>query len=335
MREKIHCAVIGLGRLGWSHAEYFAGRIPGAHLLAVADVIEDRAVTFAQQYGVPIATTDIEKVLSHPEMDAAVIVTPTVTHASLIQAAIAANKAVFVEKPMTHSLEEAAAITRLVEATHAYCQIGFMRRFDPSYRAMREQIHNGAIGKPLYFKTLSRDPGCPPRSYLQESGRIFVDMSVHDFDMARFLMDEEIVEVTALGGIVHNEFLRSHDDIDQALTFVRFASGTLGDIENSRIAGYGYDTRAEVVGTTGTIQAGALTYHDIRMFNSRGSTSDLFPGFLERFADAYYLELVDFIDRLRRGLPPAVTVEDGYKALALAMAATQSYDEKRPVQVKW
>jgi scyllo-inositol 2-dehydrogenase (NAD+) len=225
-------------------------------------------------------------------------------------------------------------IMHLIASSHTYCQVGFMRRFDPGYRAAWEQIRQGVIGTPLYFKTISRDPGCPPASYLKECGRIFVDMGVHDFDLARFLLNEEIVEVTALGGVVHHEWLRMIGDSDQALTFVRFASGALGDIETSRVAGYGYDTRAEIVGTEGTIQVDALAHHGIRVVNSRGYTSDIVPNFIKRFATAYSYELIGFIDHLRRGLPPSVTVEDGYKALAVAMAAIQSFDEHRPVAVK-
>ena len=315
-----------------SHAEKLA-RMPAANLLAVADVLEERAAECARQYDVPLCSSDIEAVLRHPEVEAIVIATPTPTHARLIQTAIAAHKAIFVEKPLTPSLQEAAALAQLVKASNAFCQVGFMRRFDPAFRAAWEQIQQGAMGKPLYFKAVSRDPSCPPESFIKDSGRMFVDMSVHDFDIARFLMSEEIIEVTAMGGVVQNEFMRAYGDVDQALTFVRFASGALGDIEGSRVAGYGYDIRAEVVGTEATVQVGALTYHAIRILNRRGRTSNIFPSFVERFADAYYLELVDFIDHLQRGLPPSVTVEDGYKAQAIAVAATQSFDEHRPVQV--
>lgn len=334
MLEKVHCAVLGLGRMGWSHAKNLATRIAGADLIAVADLMDGRAAEFARQQSIPFFTSDIESVLQNPDVDAVVIATPTPTHAALIQAAIAEQKAIFVEKPITLSLEEAAVLTQLVKTSHAYCQVGFMRRFDPAYRAAKEQLKKGAIGKPLYFKAVSRDPYCPPASYIEESGRIFADMSVHDFDIARFLMEEEILEVTAMGGIVHNTFMQSSGDVDQALTFVRFASGALGDIEGSRIAGYGYDIRAEVVGTEGTLQIGTLRHHDIKLLNRSGSISDIVPDFVERFADAYYFEMVDFIECLQQGLQPSVTVEDGYRALAIAAAATQSFDEGHPVQVK-
>ena len=334
MLAKIRCAVLGLGRMGWSHAVNLANRVVNADLIAVVDSMNERAAEFARQYTIPLFSSNVESVLQNADVDAIVIATPTPTHAPLIRAAIAAHKAIFVEKPVTTSLEEVAILTQLVEASNAYCQVGFMRRFDPGYRTAWEQIRKGAIGKPLYFKAVSRDPYCPPEAYIKESGRIFADMSVHDFDIARFLMQEEIREVTAMGGIVHNEFLRSSGDIDQAFTFVRFASGALGDIEGSRIAGYGYDIRAEIVGTEGTLQIGTLRHHDIKILNHNGRTSDIIPNFVERFADAYYLEMVDFIDHLQRSLPPSVTIEDGYKALAIAEAATQSFDEGHPVQVK-
>lgn len=335
MTARVNCAVVGLGRLGWHHAVNLARHVAGANLFAVADVIAERAARFAQQYDIPFSTSDIDAVVEHPNIDAVVIVTPTPTHAPLIRGSITAGKAVFVEKPITLSLADAQAIDHLVQESHAYCQVGFMRRYDPAYRVAAERIRRGDIGQPLYFKAVSRDPSCPPEAYIRESGRLFIDMSIHDFDIARFLMGEEVVEVTAMGAIVKNDFLSAYDDIDQGLTFLRFASGASGDIEGSRNAGYGYDIRAEVVGTEGTIQVGALNHHNILLLDARGGTHDIVPGFLERFASAYLLEMVDFIARVQQGEAAPVTVEDGYKAQAIAVAATHSFDEKRAVTVDY
>ncbi|QBD78803.1 inositol 2-dehydrogenase [Ktedonosporobacter rubrisoli] len=335
MAEKINCAVLGLGRLGWLHAANLAERVAGVNLLAVADVVAERAADFAAQYAVPLHTADIDAVIEHPDVEAVVIVTPTTTHAALIQKAIAARKAIFVEKPITLSLDEARTIDQLVQQANAYCQVGFMRRYDPAYYAAAEKIRRGDIGKPLYFKAVSRDPQCPPEAYIRDSGRLFLDMSIHDFDIARFLMADEVVEVTAMGAVVKNAFLQTYADVDQALTFVRFANGATGDIEGSRNAGYGYDIRAEVVGTEGTIQVGALSQHALHIFNKRGATHDIFPGFIERFASAYVLELEDFIARLQRGDASPVTTDDGYKAVAIALAATRSFDEQRAVKLDY
>ncbi len=335
MTGKVNCAVLGIGRLGWRHAENLAVRVAGASLHAVADIDPRRAELFARRYDIPHYTSDIDTVLEDPAIDAVVIVTPTTTHSRLIRKAIAAGKAVFVEKPITLSLEEAQEIDRLVQQTHSYCQVGFMRRFDPSYRVAAEEIRRGAIGKPLYFKAVSRDPDCPPESYIRESGRLFLDMSIHDFDVARFLMNDEVVEVTALGAVVKNNFLRAYDDIDQALTFVRFAGGALGDIEGSRNAGYGYDIRAEVVGSEGTLQIGTLDKNYVQLLNRSGAVHDIVPGFLERFADAYVLEMTEFIECVRSGAPPPVTVEDGWRAVAIGLAATRSFDEQRSVTVDY
>jgi scyllo-inositol 2-dehydrogenase (NAD+) len=335
MTGKVNCAVLGVGRLGWHHAENLAGRIAGASLQAVADIDPRRAELFARRYEIPRYTSDIDAVLEDSTIDAVVIVTPTTTHSRLIRKAIAAGKAVFVEKPITLSLEEAQDIDRMVQQTHGYCQVGFMRRFDPSYSIAAEEIRRGAIGKPLYFKAVSRDPGCPPESYIRESGRLFLDMSIHDYDIARFLMNDEVLEATAMGAVVKNDFLRGYDDIDQALTFVRFTGGALGDIEGSRNAGYGYDIRAEVVGSEGTIQIGSLDHNSVRLLNHSGATHDIMPSFLERFASAYLLEMTEFVECVRSSAPPPVTVEDGWRAVAIGLAATRSFDEQRSVPVDY
>jgi scyllo-inositol 2-dehydrogenase (NAD+) len=335
MTGKVNCAVLGIGRLGWRHAENLTVRVAGASLYAIADIDPQRAELFARRYDIPHYTSDIDAVLEDSAIDAVVIVTPTTTHSRLIRKAIAAGKAVFVEKPITLSLEEAQDIDRLVQQTHSYCQVGFMRRFDPSYSTAAEEIQRGAIGKPLYFKAVSRDPGCPPEGYIRESGRLFLDMSIHDFDIARFLMNDEVAEVTALGAIVKHDFLRAYDDIDQALTFVRFAGGAVGDIEGSRNAGYGYDIRAEVVGSEGTLQIGTLDKNHVRLLNRSGATHDIVPGFLERFASAYVLEMTEFVEHVRSGAPSPVTVEDGWRAVAIGLAATRSFDEQRSVPVDY
>jgi scyllo-inositol 2-dehydrogenase (NAD+) len=335
MTGKLNCAVLGIGRLGWHHAENLAGRVAGASLRAVADIDPQRAELFARRYDVPHYTSDIDAVLEDSTIDAVVIVTPTTTHSRLIHKAIETGKAIFVEKPITLSLKEARDIDRQVQQAHVYCQVGFMRRFDPAYHTAAEEIRRGAIGKPLYFKAVSRDPGCPPESYIRESGRLFLDMSIHDFDIARFLMNDEIVEVTALGAVVKNDFLHTYRDIDQALTFVRFAGGAIGDIEGSRNAGYGYDIRAEVVGSEGTMQIGSLNHNSVRLLNHSGATHDIVPGFLERFASAYLLEMTEFVERVCNGTPPPVTVEDGWRAVAVGLAATQSFDEQRAIAVDY
>jgi scyllo-inositol 2-dehydrogenase (NAD+) len=333
MVEHVNCAVIGLGRLGWRHAENLATRITGARLLAVVDVAPDRAASFARQYDVPFYTTDIDAVFAYPDIDAVVIVSPTSTHAPLIRQAVATQKAIFVEKPITLSLTDALAIKHLIHTSQCYCQVGFMRRFDPAYHAAAEKIQQGAIGVPIYFKAISRDPDSPPEAYLRESGRLFIDMSIHDYDIARFLMPGEIVDVTAMGAVVKHEIMHTYHDLDQALTFLHFASGAVGDIECSRNAGYGYDIRAEVVGTEGTLQIGSLSHRNVRLLNRHGASNEIVPNFLALFADAYELEMQDFITRVQRGDTSSVTAEDGYRALAVAYAATRSFDEQRTVTV--
>lgn len=335
MVEKVKCAVLGLGRLGWRHAENLVVRVPDAQVVAVADIAPGRAAAFAQQYDVPFHTSDVEQIFELANLDAIVIVSPTTSHATHIRSALAAQKAVFVEKPVTLSLDDAREIQELVHTSHSFCQVGFMRRYDPAYHDAWQKLRQGAIGKPLYFKAMSRDPVSPPEDYIRESGRLFIDMNIHDYDIARFLMGEEVSEIQAMGAIVNNPFMAKYNDIDQAISFLHFSSGALGDIEGSRNAGYGYDIRAEVLGTEGTLQIGWLTNQGVRILDKAGARHEIVPGFLERFADAYVLEIQDFIARLRRGDEPAVTVEDGYKALAIAYAATRSFDEQRAVKLAY
>lgn len=323
--DTVRCAVLGLGRLGRRHAENLAVRVPGAQLTAVADALDDVASGVAQELSVPVWGTDALEILSRDDVDAVIVATPTDTHASLAQAVARTGKALFLEKPLTLNLAEAEETVRAVERSGILCQLGFMRRFDPAYAQARRQIVAGAIGRPLYFKAVSRDPIAPPPAYIAVSGGIFADQSIHDYDVARFLMGDEVVSVTAVGSVLYTHEAASYGDVDQALTYLRFEGGAAGDVEACRNAFYGYDIRAEVLGTEGTLVVSGLRSHDVTLLGKRGGQFDIVPGFLERFADAYILELEAFIRCVRAGERPEVGVRDGYEALAIAAAARQSY----------
>jgi len=329
----LRCAVLGLGRQGSLHAVNLATKIARAELFAVADTMPEVAAQFARLHGVAHAFTDPLEAIHHPDVDAVVVVTPTQTHFSLIQEALSCGKAVFAEKPLAATLQEAKVIQQMVDTSGAYLQVGFMRRFDPAYAHARDLIAQGAVGTPLYFKAVSRDPACPPAAYIKASGGIFADMCVHDFDIARFLMGSEIVRVQSMGKVVANAWLAEHGDVDQAMTYLEFASGATGDVEGNRNAGYGYDIRGEVVGTAGAVQIGSVRQHDVRLLSNAGETMDIIPGFLERFADAYVREMVDFVDRVLAAQAPAVTAADGVAALAIAQAATESWRSGTAMQV--
>jgi scyllo-inositol 2-dehydrogenase (NAD+) len=332
--KRIRCAVLGLGRLGHWHAENLMTKIKGAELFCVADPFADQAEKAANELGVKSWTKDPNEVFENDEIDAVVIATPTSTHASMIKQAATHRKHVFVEKPITHELEEADEVIQVIQENRIHCQVGFMRRFDPAYAEAKRRIQAGDIGQPLYFKGVSRDPGSPPAAFLKNSGGIFLDMSIHDYDMARFLMGSEVTSVSSHGSILVNSFMEEFKDVDQALTYLTFTSGAAADIEASRNAFYGYDIRGEVIGTEGTIVIGSLRYHDVKVLTKKGSTHDIVPAFPERFANAYQQELSHFIECLQNGEEPAVTANDGKIALKIAVAAKKSFESGQKVNLE-
>jgi scyllo-inositol 2-dehydrogenase (NAD+) len=332
--KRIRCAVLGLGRLGYWHAENLMTKMKGAELSCIADPFANQAEKVANELGVKNWTKDPSEVFENDELDAVIIATPTSTHASMIKQAATHRKHIFVEKPITHELEEADKVIQVIQENRIRCQVGFMRRFDPAYAEAKRRILAGDIGKPIYFKGVSRDPGSPPAEFIKNSGGIFLDMSIHDYDIARFLMGSEVTSVSSHGNILVNTFMEEYHDVDQALTYLTFASGAAADIEASRNAFYGYDIRGEVIGTEGTIAIGSLRYHDVKVLTKKGSTHDIVPAFPERFADAYQMELSHFIECLQNGEEPAVTAVDGKMALEIAVAAKKSFESRQKIDLK-
>ncbi|WP_028987023.1 inositol 2-dehydrogenase [Thermicanus aegyptius] len=334
MKEQIRCAVLGLGRLGYWHAENLATRIKGAHLQCVVDLQPGKAELVARELGVGKWTTDPLAVFEDPAIEAVIIATPTSTHAEMVKRAAKSKKHVFVEKPLTHDLQEADEVIHDIQESGVFCQVGFMRRFDPAYAEAKRRVLAGDIGQPIYFKAISRDPGSPPPEFIKASGGIFLDMSIHDYDIARFLMGAEVASVSAFGSVLAHPFMKELGDADQTITYLSFDSGAAGDIEASRNAFYGYDIRGEIVGTEGTIMIGSLRYHDVTLLTSKGSLHDIVPAFPERFKDSYQLEMAHFIDCVRRGERPSVTEWDGKAALEIAVAAKTSFETGQQVFVK-
>ncbi|WP_050182467.1 Gfo/Idh/MocA family oxidoreductase [Domibacillus robiginosus] len=334
MGKRIRCAVLGLGRLGYWHA-LNASKIQNVEVTTVCDMDLKRAEKAAMELGVPKFTNNAEDIFQDDSIDAVIIATPTSTHFELLKKASNSKKAIFAEKPLTLTVQEAKEITKIIEDSKSFCQVGFMRRFDPAYAEAKRRIHAGDIGKPIYFRGISRDPQAPPPEYIKHSGGIITDVSIHDFDIARFLIDSEIQSVDTKGSILKYPFVSEYDDVDHALSFIRFTSGAAGDIEASRNAYYGYDIRAEVVGTEGTIQIGnALNHHNVNILTKSGQTHDILPGFSERFATAYSLELDEFFSDVREGNDSKVTARDGLKALEVLVAANKSLKEQREVYVE-
>lgn len=333
MKEHIRCAVLGLGRLGYWHAENLAARVKGANLVSLADPFVNQAEKVARELGVEKWTKNSDEVFEDPTIDAVIIATPTSTHADMIEKAAKNGKHIFIEKPLTSDLDEADRVIQAIRENNVYCQVGFMRRFDSAYMEAKRRIQAGDIGTPLYFKGVSRDPGSPPEEFIKNSGGIFLDMSIHDYDIARFLLNSNVTSVASHGNILMHSFMEKYHDVDQAMTYLSFESGAAADIETSRNAFYGYDIRGEVIGSEGSMIIGSLRYHDVQILTKKGSTHNIIPAFPERFKDAYLNEILHFIECLQNNEQPAVTELDGKMALEIAYAAKRSFESGEKVTI--
>ncbi|RQW22475.1 oxidoreductase [Bacillus sp. C1-1] len=334
MKKRINIAVLGLGRLGYSHTKNLLTEVHGANLYMVVDPLLGRAKEVAGEFGIEFHSTNIEDALTHPGVDAVVIVTPTSTHAEIIKKAAYYQKHIFVEKPLTLNLEESEKVSVAVKKAGIICQVGFMRRFDPGYVDAKRRIDNGEIGRPLYFKAFTRDPGSPPPEFIKSSGGIFVDCSIHDYDIARYLFNTEITSVAAHGNVLKYDFMKEFNDLDHGLTYVEFANGAIGDMEVSRNSPYGYDIRAEVIGTEGALFVGDLREQQVTVLNQDGSNFKVFPDFQTRFRVAYIEELKHFIHCIQTDEKPIVDDKDATQDLRVALAATHAYQTGKKVIVE-
>ena len=326
--------VIGAGRIGRLHAEN-AARLPGVRLVAVGDPCPGRAGAVVAGCGQGLACTDPAEVLSHPDVEAVLICSSTETHVPLLTAAAAAHKHVFCEKPLDFEPARIQSALAAVEGAGVRLQVGFNRRFDAGFARLAAGIRGGEIGRPEMLRITSRDPEPPPAEYVRGSGGMFVDMTIHDFDLARFLLQDEIVEVHATGASLVDPRIGAAGDIDTAVVTLRFAGGALGCIDNSRRAVYGYDQRAEVLGSNGCLVAGHVTPDAVTRWDANGQTQARpLHFFLERYRDAYVAELRSFVDAIREERTPPVTGHDGLQATRIALAAQQSLVERRPVAVE-
>lgn len=331
--SKVRCAVIGLGRLGYWHAENLSLNIPDAELVYVVAPRSHIAERVARDVGAEKWSTNPMDAIEDPSIDAIIIATPANTHTDLIKRVIANGKHIFIEKPITQNISEAKDIVQLIQETKLFCQVGFMRRYDPAYAQAKKRIEAGDIGRPIYFKGVSRDPESPTPEYIKNSGGMFVDLSIHDYDIARFLMNSEVKSVMAHGCILKNLFMEEFNDVDQSITYLTFESGAAGDIEGSRNAYYGYDIRGEVIGTEGTIQIGSLINYDIKILNKKGGTHDIVPDFSTRFRGSFILEMTDFINSIKNNIKPKVNEVDGMIALEIALKAKESFDTNQVIQL--
>lgn len=331
--SQLRVGVVGIGRMGAVHARHLVGSVAGAKLAAVADVDRQRLEAIAGQLGVK-GFVDYREMFASPEVDAIVIAGPTDQREAMLKAAIASGKPTFTEKPLAQTMDAVRRIKAAAEKANAFIQLGFMRRFDPGYAAARRFIEEGTIGKVVGVYSMTRDPALPPYEYIASSGGIFADLAIHDFDIVRFLTGDEVVKVYSLGGVYKYDRLVEYQDVDNAFCTLTFAGGAMGMIHGSRNAVYGYDVRAEVYGTEGSLRIGYDRETPVLLLDKRGASHDYVPFFFERFQNAYRLELEAFVDAVRRGVPPPVGVDDGERALAIAEAALRSLKMGVPVDVE-
>lgn len=333
MEDKVKVGLIGLGRMGRIYAESLAFQIPRAELVAVADINREAAKKIAASYSIKHWFENYEDLLKIEDIRGVVIAASTSIHTKIIASAAKAGKAIFCEKPVALTLEETDIALKAVKKAKVKFQAGFMRRFDRGYALAKKKIEEGRIGRPVSFKSISRDPMCPRLDYAKVSGGLITDMAIHDFDLARWLMGSEVKRVYAEGGRLVFDQLKKADDIDNATINMLFSNGCLGNVEVSRNALYGYDIRTEVLGSEGSIMIGYSQHTPVILLTKEGATHDFVPYIMERFGQAYTNELKYFLDCIYNNQDPSVTGQDGRAALQIALAATQSYKEAKPVEI--
>jgi len=325
----IEVALFGAGRIGKIHGGNLAAQ-PGVKLKYVVDVNAPAAAELAQRHAGKVA--DMDSALKDPAVSAVVIASSTDTHADLIMRAAAAGKAIFCEKPVDLALDRARACIDAVARARVLCMIGFQRRFDPTFSALKQRLDAGEIGVPEMLIVTSRDPGPPPVSYIKVSGGIFKDMLIHDFDVFRWILEDEAQSVFASGSCLVDAAIGAAGDVDSTAVSIRTRRGRLCQINTSRRAAYGYDQRFEVLGSKGLLQAHNHAPTQVVSQTDAGVCHDKPEHFfLERYRTAYALEIAHFFDALTQGKPVRTTLEDGVKALELAEAATQSWRDGQVV----
>ena len=323
--------LLGAGRIGKVHAKAISADA-GATLVAVADAMAPAAEAIAAQYGCEVRS--IDAILASKDIDAVVICTPTDTHADLIEAFARAGKAIFCEKPIDLSLTRVKACLQVVRDTKAVLMVGFNRRFDPHFAAVKSEVAKGTIGPVEMVTITSRDPGAPGVDYIKRSGGIFRDMTIHDFDMARFLLGEEVTEVSAMAAVLVDPAIGTAGDSDSVQVMLKTATGKMALISNSRRATYGYDQRMEVHGSKGMLRAGNVHMTTVESATASGFNADVIQNFfIDRYVAAYAAEVNTFIDAMASGKTPTPSGIDGLQAQRLAEAATKSRQTGEVVRV--
>ncbi len=329
----LRIGIIGVGRIGRMHAELLAHQVPGAAVGAVFDAYEPAAHDVATELGVPTAGSVRE--IFDSELDAVAICSSSDTHVDLLIAAAQAGKAVFCEKPLSLDLAEVDRALRAIDIAGVPFQIGFNRRFDPAHASVRDAVASGAVGEPHLVRISSRDPEPPPLEYVRTSGGLFLDMMIHDFDMARYVTGTEVVEVFARGAVRVEPSFAEVGDIDTALVTLVHEDGCLTAIDNSRRAAYGFDQRVEVFGSAGMAVSENPLAHTGTVFTAAGADRPPLPHFfLERYLPSYIREWEAFVEAVAGGVNPPVSTSDARAPLLIGLAALRSLREGRPVRVE-
>ncbi len=335
MKKKFNVGLIGTGRLGNMYAEFLTTRVSKANLVAVADIIPERAKKCAEKFEVEKTYFSHQEINDDKSLDAVIVTATTGNHKEIVIDAAEKKQTIFCEKPMTLSLNDAREMKSVVERNGVFYQQGYMRRFDKGFAAAKKKIDEGVIGRPVVFRGSSRDPYLPSLEYLypKNSGGQILDMAIHDFDIARWYMGD-IATIYSIGGVLAFPEVEETGDTDNVVMALKFESGTLGEVDISRNGVYGYDIRAEVLGTKGTLQVGYLRDTPMLVLTKEGVTHDVVPYFPERFCEAYVSQLDDFLQNVETGSTPMITINDGIAGLQVAVAATDSLIKGTVVKTK-
>lgn len=329
----ITVGVIGAGRIGQLHINNLT-LVPSIKVKSVADKYIDSLYDWARRRNIATITTEPLDIIEDPEIDAILICSPTTTHMELIKAAARAKKHIFCEKPITFSSQSTQEALAVVKEHGVKLQVGFNRRFDTNFRTVRKQVANGVIGAAHTLHITSRDPQPPPIEYVKTSGGLFMDMMIHDFDMARYVMQSEVVEVHAKGAVLIDEKIGEVGDVDTAIVLLTFANGSIGTIENSRKAVYGYDQRLEVFGEKGALVIENNRPSNVTYFSEEGVRTDKpYHFFLERYTQAYIDEMKEFAAAITNDTEIVCTGHDGLQAERIAEAAKISMQTGQPVSI--
>lgn len=332
----LNIGLIGAGRIGQLHARNIVQRVDNASLVAITDVHLEAARTCAEDLNIPNVVGSHVAIFADPTIDAVLICSSTDTHAQFIIEAARAGKHIFCEKPIAFDLPEIEEALSAVEKAGVKLQIGFNRRFDANAVRIKAGIENGEVGKVHRLHIISRDPSPPPAEYVKRSGGMFVDMTIHDFDMARFLMGCEATEIYTAAGVMVNPEFEALGDVDTAVITMKFENGAIVTIDNSREAVYGYDQRMEVFGSGGSIESANHLPNQVKRRSAETiQTEKPLFFFLERYNDSFVVELQAFVDAIENNTDVPVSGKDGLMPVVMGIAARQSYDENRPIALEY